>query len=104
MKWNGHPKMLRICIKTKGNRIICWENIPLIVFSKGKGNYSGLPDSTELEKKRLELQNELAHLSTNGKHIIDKNSGHNIHLEDPATVIAAIEEVLQAYKTHAKLK
>jgi pimeloyl-ACP methyl ester carboxylesterase len=52
----------------------------------------------------LELQNELAHLSTNGKLIIDHNSGHNIHLEDPITVVHAIEEVLLAYKTHAKLK
>jgi pimeloyl-ACP methyl ester carboxylesterase len=79
-------------------------DIPLIVISKGKGNYSGMADSTELEKQRLEMQNELVHLSTNGKHIIDRNSGHNIHLEDPATVIDAIEEVLQAYKTNARLK
>jgi len=63
-----------------------------------------MSDSIELEKQRLEMQNELAHLSTNGKLIIDRHSGHNIHLEDPETVIHAIEEVLQAYKTHAKLK
>lgn len=102
MEWS--PEDVADMYKNKGKPEYMLGDIPLIVLSKGKGYYSGLPDSTELEQTRLVLQNELAHLSTNGKHIIDKNSGHNIHLEDPATVIAAIEEVLQAYKMHAKLK
>jgi pimeloyl-ACP methyl ester carboxylesterase len=79
-------------------------NIPLIVLSKGKGYYGSLPDSTELEKQRLVLQNDLAHLSTNSKNIVVKNSGHNIHLEDPAIVIDAIRQVVYAYKTKSKLK
>ncbi|HEV3224376.1 MAG TPA: alpha/beta fold hydrolase [Puia sp.] len=79
-------------------------NIPLIVISKGNGSYSGLADSAELEKQRLNLQEDLTHLSTNSKQIIDRNSGHNIHLEDPATVIIAIEQVIHAYKTNSKLK
>jgi pimeloyl-ACP methyl ester carboxylesterase len=79
-------------------------NIPLIVLSKGSGGFSGLADSAQLEKQRLRLQDDLSHLSTNSKHIIDKNSGHNIHLEDPPAVILAIKEVIKAYKTHSKLK
>ncbi len=78
-------------------------NMPLIVLTKGYGNFSGMPDSVALESQRLKLQNDLARLSTNSKHIVDKNSGHNIHLEDPATVITAIKLVIYAYKTHTKL-
>ena len=102
MDWS--PEDVADMYKHKGNPNYKLGDIPLIVIAKGKGYYSGLPDSTELEKTRLALQNELTHLSTNGKLIIDKNSGHNIHLEDPATVIRAIEEVLQACRTHTKLK
>jgi len=32
------------------------------------------------------------------------NSGHNIHVEDPAAVIEAIKEVLIAVKSGARLK
>jgi pimeloyl-ACP methyl ester carboxylesterase len=78
-------------------------NKPLIVLSKGKGGYGNRPDSTELETDRLKLQAQLAHLSTNSKHIVDKNSGHNIHIEDPALVIKSIKEVYEAVIHHKKL-
>jgi pimeloyl-ACP methyl ester carboxylesterase len=101
MDWS--PEDVADMYKNKGNPDYMLGNIPLIVISKGRGNYSGLPDSAELEKKRLLLQDELTHLSTNSKHIIDKNSGHNIHLEDPPTVINAIHEVIDTYRTRSKL-
>lgn len=102
MDWS--PEDVADMYKNKGKPVYMLGDMPLIVICKGKGNYSGLADSTELEQQRLEMQDELAHLSTNGKLIIDRNSGHNIHLEDPATVIHAIEAVLQACKTHTNLK
>lgn len=79
-------------------------NIPLIVISKGDGGYNGIPDSAALENERLKLQDDLSHLSTNSKHIIDKNSGHNIHLEDPATVIDAIKQVIRSCQEHKRLQ
>ncbi len=102
MDWS--PEDVADMYKNRGKSAYMLGNIPLIVLSKGHGNYSGLPDSVELEKRRLMLQNDLAHLSTNSKHIVDKNSGHNIHLEDPPTVIIAIKQVIHAYRTHTKLK
>ena len=102
MDWS--PEDVADMFKNKGKPDYMLGNIPLIVLSKTHGNYSGLKDSAELEKTRLILQNDLAHLSTNSKHIVDKNSGHNIHLEDPATVIDAIKEIIKAYKTHSQLK
>jgi hypothetical protein len=102
MDWS--PEDVANMYNNKGNPDYMLGNMPLIVISKGKGNYSGSPDSAELEKQRLTLQNELSHLSTNGKHIVDSQSGHNIHLEDPDLVIDAIRQVLQAYKTNSKLE
>jgi pimeloyl-ACP methyl ester carboxylesterase len=102
MDWS--PEDVADMYKNKGKPDYTFGDIPLIVICKGKGNYSGMPDSVELEKERLDLQHDLTHLTTNSKLIIDKNSGHNIHMEDPATVIHAIEEVIRAYKSHTKLK
>lgn len=102
MDWS--PEDVANMYKHKGEPEYMLGNIPLIVICKGKGSYSGSPDSTELEKRRIDLQNELSHLSTNSRLIIDLHSGHNIHLEDPDTVIQAIEEVIHAYKTITPLK
>jgi pimeloyl-ACP methyl ester carboxylesterase len=102
MDWS--PEDVASMYVNKGKPEYMLGNIPLIVLSKGKGYYGSLPDSAELEKQRLELQHDLAHLSTNSKNIVVKNSGHNIHLEDPAIVIDAIKQVIYAYKTKSKLK
>jgi pimeloyl-ACP methyl ester carboxylesterase len=87
----------------KGEAEYMLGNIPLIVLTRGSGGYDGRVDSAALETERLKLQEDLAHLSGNHKHIIDKNSGHNIHLEDPQTVVMAIKEVWNAAKHHKKL-
>jgi pimeloyl-ACP methyl ester carboxylesterase len=71
-------------------------NMPLIVLTRGKGGFDGRADYLQLENERLQAQKTLAHLSSNSKHIIDRNSGHNIHVEDPAIVIEAIKEVYTA--------
>ena len=78
-------------------------NIPLFVLTKGNGGFEG-KDAPLLETERLKLQEDLAHLSTNSKHIVDKNSGHNIHLEDPALVIGAIKQVFEAAVYHTQLQ
>jgi len=79
-------------------------SIPLIVMTRGKGGFDGRMDSLQLEKDRLASQEQLLHLSSNSKHIIDMKSGHNIHVEDPDAVIEAIEEVIAAVKKGGRLK
>ena len=79
-------------------------NMPLIVMTRGKGGFEGRKDSLQLEKERLAAQEQLVHLSSNSKHVIDMNSGHNIHVEDPGAVIEAIKKVLIAVKSGARLK
>lgn len=102
MTWS--PEDVSMLYKNRGNKEYQLGDIPLIVLTRGSGGYEGRSDSAELETERLAQQEELATLSTNSKHIIDKNSGHNIHLEDPALVIASIREVFEAARYHRKLK
>jgi pimeloyl-ACP methyl ester carboxylesterase len=101
MKWS--PEDVADLYANRGNPDYSLGNIPLIVISRGDGGYSGLPDSAALENERQRLQGELAHLSTNSKQIIDRKSGHNIHLEDPATVIDAVMQVIHAYTSKSQL-
>ena len=102
MTWS--PEDVSRLYLNRGKKEYLLGDMPLIVLTRGSGGYEGRIDSAELEKERLIQQHELAGLSTNSKHIIDKNSGHNIHLEDPALVIAAIKQVLEAAKNHTKLR
>ena len=101
MNWS--PEDVAEMYTNKGKPAFMLGNIPLIVLARGDGGYAGMPDAVELENERLNLQADLAKLSTNSKLIIDKNSGHNIHLEDPAVVIDAIKQVITACKTNGKL-
>jgi pimeloyl-ACP methyl ester carboxylesterase len=102
MTWS--PEDVQDMYMHKGEAAYMLGDIPLIVLTRGSGGYDGRVDSAELENERLQQQEELAHLSTNSKHIIDKNSGHNIHLEDPAVVIAAIRQVYDAARLKKKLQ
>ena len=102
MTWS--PEDVQRIFKNKGNPSYRLGNIPLIVLTRANGGYKGRTDSTELEQERLSQQKELSLLSTNSKWIIDKNSGHNIHLEDPQLVIRSIHEVVEAVRQHKKLK
>jgi pimeloyl-ACP methyl ester carboxylesterase len=78
--------------------------IPLIVLTRAEGGYDNGLDvpAAQLEQERKEGQIKLARLSTNGKQIIVR-SGHNMHLEAPDEVAAAIREVVEAVRHHAKL-
>ena len=101
MTWS--PEDVQRLYNNKGNPSYRLGSIPLIVLTRAKGGYEGRPDSAELEQERLSQQKELSHLSTNSKWIVDKNSGHNIHLEDPQLVIRSIREVVEAMRQHRKL-
>jgi pimeloyl-ACP methyl ester carboxylesterase len=64
-------------------------NLPLVVLTRG------IPDlDPQGERDWQALQRDLAGLSTNSEHIIATHIGHNIQLEQPELVIAAIKQVL----------
>lgn len=78
--------------------------IPLIVFTRAEGGYGNDQDvpAAQMERERKEGQAMLVKLSTNSKQIIVK-SGHNMDLEAPDQVAAAIRMVIEAVRNNHKL-
>jgi pimeloyl-ACP methyl ester carboxylesterase len=79
--------------------------IPLVVLTRAEGEYSDgdydIP-AAQLEKERKEGQAKLALLSANSKQII-VHSGHNMELEAPDDVTAAIRRVVEAAQRRGNL-
>ena len=69
-------------------------NVPLIVLTrdKNKHDYQG-PLTASLVKEHEDQQVQMAELSTHGRQIVVPNSGHQIELEAPEQVVAAIHEI-----------
>lgn len=79
--------------------------IPLIVLTRAAGGYSDADydiPAAQMEKERKEGQAKLALLSTNSKQIM-VHSGHNMELQAPDDVTAAIREVVEAVRRHGRL-
>jgi pimeloyl-ACP methyl ester carboxylesterase len=74
--------------------------IPVVVLSRADGGYndndSDIP-AAQLEEERKQGQAKVATLSTNSKQIII-HSGHNMNLEAPDEVAAAIRRVVEAIR------
>jgi pimeloyl-ACP methyl ester carboxylesterase len=71
------------------------RDIPLIVLTRAAGGFGQTVEKTadELERARLDAQRQLAELSSRSSHRIVE-TGHNIHLEKPAVVTRAIQDVI----------
>jgi pimeloyl-ACP methyl ester carboxylesterase len=79
--------------------------IPLVVLTRAEGGYGNDQDvpGAQMERERKEGQAMLAKLSTNSKQVI-VNSGHNMDLEAPDEVTAAIRMVVEAVRRGGKLQ
>jgi pimeloyl-ACP methyl ester carboxylesterase len=79
--------------------------MPLVVITRRDGGYGDGANYTakDLDEERLRQQDDLARLSHNSLHVVDANTGHNVMLEDPKTVVAAIREVVEAVRAHRRL-
>lgn len=80
--------------------------IPLVVLSASDHGYAPA-SAAKLEKIWLELQNELADLSTNHIHRVLPNTTHGsllVNQHDAQAVIAAIAEVVDSIQSGKKLK
>jgi pimeloyl-ACP methyl ester carboxylesterase len=76
-------------------------SIPLVVLSRDpdKGAAPGLIPaelSRQFEDQWVQMQEELAHLSTNASRVVATGSTHYVQLDRPDLVIAAIQQVLDA--------
>jgi hypothetical protein len=66
---------------------------PLVVLTRG----------TESSQELKDVHAGLARLSTNSRHTVVANAGHEIHLFEPAAVIQAISDVSEALRNKARL-
>jgi pimeloyl-ACP methyl ester carboxylesterase len=72
-------------------------DVPLIVLSHDPDDPT---DSFAkfLERAWTEAQEELTHPSTSSSHTVVNGSGHNIQLDRPELVIAAIRQIADKYR------
>ncbi len=73
-------------------------DLPLIVLTRAapeEDSNSSQDQLRQAREARMLLQRELAALSTNGKQILAKESGHNIHADHPQLVIDAVKKLLR---------
>jgi len=78
-------------------------DLPLVVLTRGRSDAP--PDfpadvAARLEHAWLEMQQDLARLSTNSTHIIAEESGHYIAGDQPEVVVDAIRQVVEAAREH----
>ena len=80
-------------------------NIPLIVLTASDFNVAQVPGMTtyQVRQDHLRLQNDLASLSTDSKHVMVAGSGHEIYLYQPAAVVQSISSVVTAVRNHSRL-
>jgi len=76
-------------------------NLPLVVLTAGRSEWPDcfLPELREpLDQAWIDMQDDLARLSTNSTHLVAEESGHSF-AEQPKMVIDAIQRVAQAIRT-----
>lgn len=73
------------------------------MLTRAQGGYDSQDvPAAQLEQERKDGQAKLAKLSSNGKEII-VDSGHNMDVEAPDDVTAAIRLVVNAVRSHCKV-
>jgi pimeloyl-ACP methyl ester carboxylesterase len=77
-------------------------NIPLIVLTRGKNEYTNDENGKQLDVERKRMQSDLLNLSSNSQQIIAQTSGHHIQLDDPQLVINSIRRIVETCKQPAK--
>jgi hypothetical protein len=60
-------------------------SLPLVILTRGLNT----------DEERIKAYDELARMSTNSRHTVVANAGHEIHLYQPPAVAEAIREVIQ---------
>jgi len=75
-------------------------NLPLVVLSHDPDKVQFPGNLSEpVNREWGKMQEELAHLSSNGSHVVVKGSGHDIQVDKPEAVVDAIRKVLSQSRT-----
>jgi pimeloyl-ACP methyl ester carboxylesterase len=80
--------------------------MPLFVLSHGRADQPDADPPINAADERLwrTLQDELAELVPNSKHVIAKRSGHVIQRDQPELVVAAVQDVVEGVRHHGTWK
>ena len=90
--------------KTRADNPHPLGNIPLVVLTAADLMWlSAGTTSFQVRQDHLRLQDDLASLSTDSKHVIVAGSGHGIYLYQPAAVVQSISSVVTAVRSHSRL-
>ncbi len=81
--------------KSEFDRLPAFPDIPIVVLTSEK---STLFESRQIRERWVNLQRDLAALSTKSTHIIVEGSNHYIHKTKPQVVIKAIRQVVEGSK------
>lgn len=76
------------------------NTMPVFVVSRGKRVWPQDKRGDALENLWLEMQSELATLSPNSAHIVARDSGHQIHLDQPKLIAYAIAVLTDIHRLH----
>jgi pimeloyl-ACP methyl ester carboxylesterase len=100
MEWSGEYFAKWLATPQEGSL----GSIPLVVLTRAEGGYDNSQDvpAAQLEQERKDGQAKLTKLSSNSKQIF-VHSGHNMDLEAPDDVTAAIRLVVNAARNHSKV-
>lgn len=71
-----------------------FPDVPLVVISRGRQEWSDNPLGNARKKQWLEMQNELADLSSRGRHVYAEHSGHLVQLDQPGLVADIIRQMV----------
>jgi pimeloyl-ACP methyl ester carboxylesterase len=74
-------------------------SIPVMVLSAGIQDHEEDPKLDQDQPLKLELQRNLANLSTRGVQIVVEKAGHDIPHEAPETVVEALQRVISRVRT-----
>lgn len=72
-------------------------DLPLVVITRGRTDGSGARRQA-IDRLWLELQAELARASSASVHLVARNSGHHVHIEQPDLVAYAIELLVDRHR------
>jgi pimeloyl-ACP methyl ester carboxylesterase len=73
---------------------------PLAVLTRGAGDVANLQESW---RRWHGMQEELARLSSNSRHIVSQEPDHYVHISEPGLVTAAIGDVVHSVRTGSAL-
>jgi pimeloyl-ACP methyl ester carboxylesterase len=73
-------------------------DVPLIVLTRGRQEWGGEGRGPKMERLWLELQRELTYSTPRSIHLVARESGHYIHLDQPEIVVDSVRAITDIWR------